>query len=45
MKYFASALPGKASRKLFVSLFSSFVLMGIYLMQLGGRGLLGSTCA
>lgn len=46
MKYFTSALPGKASRKLFVSFFSpSFVLMGIYSMQPGGRGLLRSTCA
>lgn len=42
--YSTSVLPGKASRKLFVSFSSSFVLMGIYLIQLGGRGLLRSIC-
>lgn len=42
VNYFTSMLPGKASRKLFVSFSSSFVLMGIYLIQLGGRGPLRS---
>lgn len=42
VNYFTSMLPGKASRKLFVSFSSSSVLMGIYLIQLGGRGPLRS---
>lgn len=42
VNYFTSMLPGKASRKLFVSFSSSFVLMGIYLIQLGGQGPLRS---
>ena len=42
--YFTSMLPGKASRKLFVSFSSSFVPTRIYLIQLGGQGPLRSVC-